>query len=529
MRLYNFSMHHFLQNASHVAHQTSFQATANKSTTKVKKPDSVEKIRESQNVSGSNSSEYLTENCANVSKKKRQKRRKQSNSLIDYQGNEEKTEGTTEKALHREKDVSPQKVIDDMVSSKENGVTTSQPNCKSLPSSSESTSSSEVNTKDEKANISSTNHDSLNNKTQYSAPHVTVSYSDKVKSSSLNNSSTSKHALGERDKSWVKNFTVENSNNIVDAVDLGHSSKINVDKDKRTSNLGSKKRMASNSGRLSSAPIKPLDSTSTSGEDGEHYQQKYCNSSNSETSNLKQIPRTGKFMGRNNSFKKNACDDDDNWRVKKEFLPVEDFSTSQKIDSVKKVNTENPNVQSSKKITSHQKGEKRIMDSKKYNSVDSKKRSMEVVDKMPKTSSNQRMSSDKNGLSLTEPSAKRPVTKLDSEVPIIISSHEPKINQLPAASVNTASSNIGVVKGEFPDLMESTKIKRVPITDGLTVGFKETVTPSKPPATLSYSAVLRSIPKPKVRFRLSVYSFSIPSRQREGHGNVLYNFQLYAL
>ena len=506
--MYNFIMHRFLQNVSRGAHQTSFQATANKSTTKVKKPDSAEKIQESQNVSGSNSREHLTENCANVSKKKRQKKRKQSNSLIDYQGNEEKTEGTTEKALHQEKDVSPQKVIDDMVCSKENGVTTSQPNCKSLPSSSKSTSSSEVNTKDEKANISSTNHDSHNNKAQYPAPHLTVSYSDKVKSSSLNmNSSASKRALG--DKSWVKNFTVENSNKIVDAVDLGHSSKINVDKDKRTSNLGSKKRMASNSGRLSNAPIKPLDSSS--GGDGEHYQQKYCNSSNSETSNLKQIPRTGKFMGRNNSFKKNACDDDDNWRVKKEFLPVADSSTSQKIDSVKKVNTKNPNVQSCKKITSHQKGEKRVMDSKKYNSDDSRKKSTDVMDKIPKTSSNQQTSSDNNGSSLTEQSAKRPVTKLDSEV-AIISSREPKINQLPAASVNTASSNIGAMKGEFPDLMESTKIKRVPITDGLTVGFKETVTPSKPPATLSYSAVLRSIPKPKVCIRLSVYSLSIPSR-----------------
>ena len=519
--LYNFITHHFLQNVSHGADQTSFQDTANKSTTKVKKPDSAEKIRESQNVSGSNSSEHLTENCANVSKKKRQKKRKQSNGLIDYQGNEEKTEGTTEKALHQEKDVSPQKVTDDMVSSKENGVTTSQPNCKSLLSSSKSTSSSEVNTKDEKANISSTNHDSHNNKAQYPAPHLTVSYSDKVKNSSLNiNSSASKRALG--DKSWVKNFTVENSNKIVDAVDLAHSSKINVDKGKRTSNLGSKKRRASNSGRLSSAPIKPLDSTS--GRDDEHYQQKYCNSSNSETSNLRQIPRTGKFMERNNSFKKNACDD--NWRVKKEFLPVADSSTSQKIDSVKKVNTENP--KSCKKITSHQKGEKRVMDSKKYNSDDSRKKSMDVMDKIPKTSSNQRTSSDNNGSSLTESSTKRPVTKLDSEV-AIISSHEPKINQLPVASVNTASSNVAAMKGEFPDLMESTKIKRVPITDGLTVGFKETVTPSKPPATPSYSAVLRSIPKPKVRFRFSVYSFNIPSRYREGHGNVLYNFQLYTL
>jgi len=505
--LYNFIMHRFLQNVSHGAHQTSFQATANKSTTKVKKPDSAEKIRESQNVSGSNSSEHFTENCANVSKKKRRKKRKQSNSLVHYQGNEEKTKGTTEKALHQEKDVSPQKVIDDMVSSKENGVTTSQPNCKSLPSSSESASSSEVNTKDEKANISSTNHDSHNNKTQYPAPQLTVSYSDKVKSSSLNNSSTSKRVLG--DKSFIKNFTVENSNKIVDAVDLEHSSKINVDKDKRTSNLASKKRMASNSGHLSNAPIKPPDSTS--GEDGEHYQQKYCNPSNSETSNVKQIPRTGKFMGRNNSFKKNACDDDDNWRVKKEFLPVADSSTSQKIDSVNKVNTEHPNVQSCKKITSHQKGENKVMDSKKYNSVDSRKKSMDVMDKIPKMSSNQRTSSDNSVLSLTEPSAKCPVTKLDSEVPII-SSHEPKINQLPAASVNTASSNIVAMKGEFPDLMESTKIKRVPIIDGLTVGFKETVTSPKPPATLSYSAVLRSIPKPKVRFRLSVYSFSIPSR-----------------
>ena len=216
-------------------------------------------------------------------------------------------------------------------------------------------------------------------------------------------------------------------------------------------------------------------------------------------------------MGRNNSFKKNACDDDDNWRVKKEFLPVADSLTSQKIDSVKKVNTENPNVQSCKKITSHQKGEKRVMDSKKYNSDVSRKKSMDVMDKIPKTASNQRTSSDNNGSSLTESSAKRPVTKLDSEVPII-SSHEPKINQLPAASVNTASSNVAAMKGEFPDLMASTKIKRVPITDGLTVGFKETVTPSKPPATLSYSAVLRSIPKPKVCFRLSVYSLSIPSR-----------------
>ena len=151
------------------------------------------------------------------------------------------------------------------------------------------------------------------------------------------------------------------------------------------------------------------------------------------------------------------------------------------------------------------------MDSKKYNSDDSRKKSMDVMDKIPKTASNQRTSSDNNGSSLTESSAKRPVTKLDSEV-AIISSHEPKINQLPAASVNTASSNVAAMKGEFPDLMESTKIKRVPITDGLTVGFKETVTPSKPPATLSYSAVLRSIPKPKVCFRLSVYSFSIPSR-----------------
>ena len=520
--MYNFITHRFPQNVSHGAHQTSFQDTANKSAIKVKMPESAEKVRESQNVSGSNSSEHLTENCANVSKKKRQKKRKQSN--IHYQGNEELAEGTTEKALHQEKDVSPQKVIDDMVCSKENGFTASQPNCKSLPSSSKSTSSSEVNTKDEKTDISSTNHDSHNNKTQYPAPHLTVSYSDKVKSSSLNNSSTSKRALG--DKSLVKNFSVESSNKIVDAVDLVHSSKINVDKEKRTSNLGSKKRMASNSGHLSNAPTKPPDSTSWG--DGEHYQEKYCNSSNSETSNLKQIPRTGKFMGRNNSFKKNVCDDDDNWRVKKEFLPVADSSTSQKIDSVKKVNTENPNVQSCKKITSHQKGEKRVMDSKKYNSDDSKKRSMDVMDKLPKTSSNQRTSSDNNGLSLTEPSTKRPVTKLDSEVPII-SSHEPKINQLPAASVNTASSNIGAMKGEFPDLMESTKIKRVPITDGLTVGFKETVTLSKPPATLSYSAVLRSIPKPKVRFRLSVYSFSIPSGQREGHGNVLYNFQLYTL
>ena len=516
-------MHHFLQNVSHGAHQKSFPATANKSTTKVKKPDSVEKTRESQNVSGSNSSEHLTENCAHVSKKKRQKKKKQSNSLIHCQGNEELTEGTTGKALHQKKDVSPQKVIDDMVS-KENGVTTSQPNYKSLPSSSKSTSSSEA-TKDEKTNISSTSRDSQNNKTQYPAPHLTVSYSDKVKSSSLNNSNTSKHALG--DKSLVKSFTVESSNKIVDAVELGHSSKINVDKNKGTSNLGCKERMALASGLLSNAPTKPPDSTSWG--DGEHNQQKYCNSSKSETSNLKQTPRTGKFMGRNNSFKKNACDND-NWRVKKEFLPMADSSTSQKIDSFKKVNTENLNIESRKKITCHQKGEEGVMDSKKYNSVDSGKKSLHVMDKIPKTSSNQQTSSDNNGLSLTELSAKRPVTKLDSAVPIIISSQEPKINQLPAASVNTASSKVGAMKGEFPDLMESTKIKEVPITDGLTVHFMETVTsPKAPPATLSYSAILRSIPKPKVGFRLLVYCFSIPNSQREGHDNVLNNFQLYTL
>ena len=68
-------------------------------------------------------------------------------------------------------------------------------------------------------------------------------------------------------------------------------------------------------------------------------------------------------------------------------------------------------------------------------------------------------------------------------------------------SLTVTPSNNKIMEGEFPDLRDSVKIKKGSAVDSGTTDHKEMTSSPRPSAPMSYSAVLRSTPQPKVSLR----------------------------
>ena len=441
----------------------------------------------------------------NVSKKKKQTKKKESSDLIQQQDKDKlSNKSSTEK----------QRVSHQL---KAKGFATiSHPDCTSLSFSSET---SPENTEDNRTNENVISDDLQPDEKQFPPPNLTVvSYSDKVKSLSLKSSGTSNHSVAKKclvkdftvesgntnrsvaEKCWVTDFTVESSSKKNMPSDIKQSSKVHLGQTTRAFNLDNNLRTAAKSGHSGDTLKKPPDSTcKTAWGDSEYYKLKYGESLKSQTTSSQQILKTGKQMERNHGSKKMSCDDDENWRVKKDVCTL-DSSTSHKTDSLNKMNIKNLNTESFKKRTCRQEGIH--VNSKKYEKdVIEQEKSVApiVVEEDAKTSRKQQNSCHLGSSSTEAAYFESPVNKLGSDFPS--SSQEHKMIQMPNAPV-VASSDNKIMEGEFPDLKESVKIKRLSTTEGRTFDYKMTVTSTKPSAPMSYSAVLRSTPQPKVSFRI---------------------------
>ena len=444
-----------------------------------------------------------------VSKKKRHRKKKESHNLFQEQGEEELSSKSLKGSQQESdglKDVSSSKTLNG-VSSNTNEVTSSlQQNCTPILSSSEKSDSQ--NTEDKGTSITGTDLESLSsrdhqsdNKKPFLAPMFTVSYSDKVKSLSPKNSSTSNQSVTA--KSWVKDFTPEGSRDKDKHIEVKQNSEFHVGHNTRTVKSDDDEKRTMKSGRRADALGDSSDfSRKTVREDSEYYKLKYGDSSKSQSVDAERNPRTaGKEVGRNSSFKKITCDDDSNWRVKKDVDPTTSHIKSQPLI---KSNMKNRSTESLEKRTSQQEGIHVDVNSKKYKKDVKHEKSVggNVLDEKGKSSRKQQNLHDPGTRSTEQDlvsSPRFPVSKLSSDLPS--SSQDDRLNQMKNTSAVAASNN-DLMGGEFPNLKESVKIKRSPNTEERTVDHKDVVTSPKPTAPMSYSAVLRSAPRPKVSCRV---------------------------
>ena len=331
--------------------------------------------------------------------------------------------------------------------------------------------------------------DQLSNKNPVPAPVVTVSYSDKVKSSSLKNNNAKTHLVTE--KVWAKDLSSESSREKEKFADLKPSSEFHVGQSSRTTDFGKgEKRLMKNRHGSGDSSWK------TESEDSKYYKLKYGDSYKSQYTNSMQNPRTGKQPERNGKLKKIKCDGDDNWRVKK------DIDSTHAMEPLSKSNIENVNTESFKKRLSQQEAKHVDSYSKAYDVKPRKSADHKVVDEKGKASKTQLNSRDLSSRSSEKVASTRgPALKQDTVI-MPCSSQNYRLNQ-PSNSSTVAAISNKMMDGEFPDLKESVKLKK-PSTEERTVDQEEVMTSPKPSAPMSYSAVLRSAPPRKVSCRLNI-------------------------
>ncbi|KAL9985383.1 hypothetical protein ACROYT_G007779 [Oculina patagonica] len=470
------------QNAPFQAYQTSFSQS--KKSTKTGKGVATKKI-EGNNNEGQNSGENTTgENLTDtdstvITKKKKRRRKKKEPNDLTQQGQEElNTEGFTE----AKKELTLTSVKDDAsqtkhehASSKSNRQSSSlEQNSTTLHS---SLNSSSENAKDSETNIGVTAVESFGspdeqcNKKQHTTPTFTVSYSDKVKSLASKNNSSHKLAT---EKSWEKDFSPDSS-----SVKDKHNQDSQFDAGQGT--------LANN---LNHGDIRELKGGRRTGEERGYNRLKDGEPSKSQTRKVEQIPRTGKQMGRNNSFKKMTCDDDDNWRLKRDDAKVVDSTDSSRTEALKKWDIKNLNNEPLKKRPYQAEVD---VDSRKFDKGGKHEKSVGhiVIDVVGKSSKKQQNSCEfSSGSNTNEACSKLPSSDSDLQ-----SGSQRTDDQTNTLSV--APSNSRILEGEFPDLRDSVKIKRPSAVDKRTVNHQEMTSPPKPSAPMSYSAVLQTAPRPK--------------------------------
>ena len=426
-----------------------------------------------------------------MTKKKRQRKKKESSELIQQQDNGDlngKSSTRSQQESDSLNDVSPGKMNYSVKSKTNEACSSFQQNCSSLLSSSDKSSpNTNITVSDIKSSYSK---DQQSNERPFLAPTLTVSYSDKVKSVSSNNNSSSNHSLEE--KSLLKDLHPESSRTKNKRVDWKQGSEF----------FGGQSIRAATLNRNEKKPVKSgcegTDDSSwkTAWEDSKYYKLQDGDSLKSQTTDSKQTHRTGKAMAKNSTRYKNMCDDDDNWRVKKDV----DSSVSCKTEMIVESNIKNRNSESLKKRTFQQKEFHVDLNPMKHEDLELENTvGLTVVDKNSKGSKKQQNLFN-FGLSQTElaASSKFSVSEARSDLPD--SSQEHRLREVKNFSVHDTNSR--VVEGEFPDLKESVKIKRLSSTEERTVDNKEVVTSPRTSAPMSYSAVLRTPPQLKVSFAL---------------------------
>ena len=442
----------------------------------------IEEQNEGQNSSENTTGENLTDtdSSVNAKKKRRRRKKKEPSDSTPHNGQEELnteclTEVQTESTVATVKD-------DASGANHEHASLKASKQSFSLEQNSttshSSLNSSYENTKDSKtsiditavASVSST--DEQCNKKQHTTPSFTVSYSDKVKSlASKNNNSQ----LGP-EKSWVKDFAPESS----------------TVKGKHTQNS------QYHNGQESSVngEMNEVKGGKRTQEKRGYYRLKESEPSKSQTRNVEQITRTERQMERSNSFKKMTSDSDDNWRVKGDDAKVTvNGIVSRKTETQKKSNIENLNTESLKKKACQGVDG----DSKKVDKGSKHKKHVGqiVTDEVGKSSKKQQDSCEFGSGSI----ANEACTKLSSSDLHVQRGSQRTLDTIDTLSV--APTNTRTLEGDFPDLRDSLKIKSSTAFAKREIDHKEVISPPKPSAPMSYSAVLRSAPKPKVSVRLS--------------------------
>lgn len=481
-----------LQNAPFQVYQTSF-SQSRKSTAKAGKTVATKKIEEKgkgQNTAENNGGENHTDTDSTVNTKKKRRRRKKKGPN-DSTLQQDQEELNTEELSEAQKEMTVVTVKSDSSGTKhENASSEAKKQCSSHGQDStilhSSMNSSSENTGDSKTNVevkaveSSSNTGEQCSKKQHTAPNFTVSYSDKVKNIASKNRSIAGGSLG-TEKSWVKDFTPDNSS---------------MKKEKHTQNSEFQAGESTLTENVSHGETKEMKGGKRTGEERGYYRLKNGEPSKFQTRNVEQIPGAGKQMGRNNSFKKMACDDDDNWRLKRDDAKVVDPTVLSRMEKIKKSNIKNLNTESVKKRT-HQGEEDE--DSKKFDKRAKHEKSSSHI------AVNEEGKSSKKQQNLCEFGSPSAVNEASTRLPSSnITDDLQSGTQKTSESTNimsVAPSNSGTLEGEFPDLRDSVKIKRPSAVDKRTTDHKEMTSSPKPSAPMSYSAVLRSAPQPKVSFR----------------------------
>lgn len=195
---------------------------------------------------------------------------------------------------------------------------------------------------------------------------------------------------------------------------------------------------------------------------------------------------------RNNYVKKLTCDNDDNWRLKRNDTDaVRHPTVSSKMESFKSSNIRNTDTDSGKKRTCQ---EKIKVDGQKCDTRHvAHKESGSVTAKIETSKKQQNL----NGMSSVLLTNESDTKQYDSNVKRNFQCN-PRGTSDEKESSLFGSSNSRMEEGDFPNLSESVKIKRPFTVDRQATELKEVISFHKPPsAPLSYSAALRAVPKPK--------------------------------
>lgn len=440
---------------------------------------------EGHDVVASGTDESSTGNSVKVKKKKKQRKKSESSGLITKQENTGvpvSCDTITGDQLHSDASLND----DNSVRSKAKEVSSStQQNDILLLSHHENSSANTDSTVTANFGCCNTVNQPSSFKEPYAVSTLTVSYSDKVKSSSPKGNSTSNHLGAEKTK--TNHFTSESFKRKDKPVDLKKRSEFCHSQSPGTvsSNNDGKKPVKSGQKRDDS-------SWKTVCRDNDDNKLKDVDSSRSQSTDAKHNQRTVKQMRRNGSFKKTTCDDDDNWRVRKDVDPT---SVSCKKE-INKSNIKDSDTGSLEKRTCYQ--EEKIIDLISSSCQDLKHENVvghKVVDKKSIASKKLQNfhSIDSSGTEFTQSSSFL-ISKARSNVSEDIQEHG--IKPIRMSTIPDADSNL--VMAEFPEFKESVKVKRLSITAGGTMDHKDEVTSPKATAPLSYSAVLRSPPQLKV-------------------------------
>ena len=483
----------FLQAAPHQAQPKKSTDKTPKTVTTRKREESSEGQTTQENVTGEN----LPDDPVNTKKKRRNRKKKEPSDSTQQRGQEEfNSEGLTEgqQELTVIKDTSDETKHKHASSNANEQFPSLQQNSPSIHSSINST-------EDTKTDINSTANcksssitDEMCNKNQNNSTNFTVSYSDKVKSVASKNISTTSSHVG-TEKSWVKDFAQNNSSR---KSKHHNSSEVLDSQSASTDNLhasrSSKEDIKGGSKRVYQK--KRPETTWNAWEDSGYYKLKNGETLKSQTRNAEQIPRTGRQIGSNNSGKKMTCDDDDNWRLKRDDTDVVRHSTvSSKTETRKNSSIKNINPESVQKRTCQ---EIKDVDSKKYDRGGVKNE--KSVSLTTSSKKQQILSGLGSGSSSNETNTRLHSSNMNRHF-----QSGPQGTPEVTETLSVAPSNGIVLEGEFPDLSESVKIKRPITADKTATDHKEMISSPKPSAPLSYSAALRSAPKPKVSVKARLH------------------------